>query len=103
MRQASSKRCALASGPAISRARAAISSASAGSRSAGRFRPWRRALRDEIALPALVLGPVLARALALDLAQNRVAARLRGHGHAIDALDLVNLEPQGAGHHRIHR
>src|SRR5262249_56139216 len=42
------------------------------------------------------------RAMALDLAQNRVAARLRGHGHAVDALDLVNLERQGARHHRIH-
>jgi hypothetical protein len=70
MRQASAKRRGLACGPAIARAKAAISSASAASRSAGRLRPWRRALRAEIAFPTVVLGPVLASALA------RLASRL---------------------------
>jgi hypothetical protein len=72
MQQASAKRRALACGPAIARARAAMSSASAGSCSAGRLRPWRRALRAEIAFPAGVLGPVLASALAR-LASRRAA------------------------------
>jgi hypothetical protein len=38
----------------------------------GRLRPWRRALRAEIAFPAVVLGPVLASALAR-LASRRAA------------------------------
>jgi hypothetical protein len=44
----------------------------------------------------------LARAMTFDFTQSRIAARFRGHGHAIDALNLVDLQGKGLGHDGIH-
>jgi len=61
IRRASRKRPGLASSPAIACASASISPEYPPSKSTGigDLRPWRNALRDERALPALVFGPVL--------------------------------------------
>src|SRR5271166_5075504 len=63
IRHAIEKRSVPAAGPAMARVRAAISFANAGSRQAGRLKPCRSALLAELALPAGVFGPRLARPL----------------------------------------
>src|SRR5712671_1364098 len=85
MLQASAKRAADASWPAISRASASTCGVKAPSQNKGLLNPWRRALRDTLALPAAVLGPVLLRALA------RLAAILAtlGTGWAHDGSGFV--------------
>src|SRR5712671_1456467 len=81
MLQASAKRAADASWPAISRASASTCGVKAPSQNKGLLSPWRRALRETLALPPTVLGPVLLRALA------RLAAILA---------TLVTLAPMAA-------
>jgi hypothetical protein len=77
IRRAASWRGSLAPSPAIRRASAATSAASAGWASTGRLSPWRSALRATAALPLAVRGPVLRAALA------RLAARTFGLAHAL--------------------
>jgi hypothetical protein len=69
---AMSTRSGPAFGPAMARAKSAISCASAGSSPAGRLRPWRSALRAERALPSGVFGPQLRRPF-LRLASRRAS------------------------------
>jgi hypothetical protein len=69
---AMSNRSGPAFGPAMARAKAAISCASAGSSPAGLLRPCRSALRAERALPSGVFGPRLCRPF-LRLASRRAS------------------------------
>lgn len=92
--RASSRRIWLGAMPAISRAKASASEASAEMDQTGTANPCRRAFCDDRALPAADLGPVLARAflrLAAILRAVLIAVRRRRFMLDASKLDIVLL------------